>query len=80
MGSALHVTLPSGLKSGSVVKLAVAYKTTAACSALQWLPKECVSLASLELPLLTTLDEIDRRREIDSHIFSVNANPSTLVP
>ena len=42
MGSALHITLPPGLKSGDVVKVLVTYKTTSGCTALQWLEKECV--------------------------------------
>jgi len=37
MGSALHVPVPSGAKE---VKVKVDYKTTAACTALQWLEKE----------------------------------------
>ncbi|KAF7295355.1 Leuk-A4-hydro-C domain-containing protein [Mycena indigotica] len=40
MGSALHVTLPKGLKKGTSVKIAIAYSTTKDCTALQWLEKE----------------------------------------
>ncbi|PCH33157.1 hypothetical protein WOLCODRAFT_147267 [Wolfiporia cocos MD-104 SS10] len=40
MGSALHVSLPAGLKAGSQVKVAVYYATTKECIALQWLEKE----------------------------------------
>ncbi|KAF7340280.1 Leukotriene A-4 hydrolase [Mycena venus] len=40
MGSALHVSLPKGLKSGSSVNVTVFYKTTKDCMALQWLNKE----------------------------------------
>ncbi|KAF5377203.1 hypothetical protein D9615_006474 [Tricholomella constricta] len=39
MGSALHVCLPSGLKSGQYVDVTVEYKTTKDCTALQWLDK-----------------------------------------
>ncbi|KAJ7630308.1 peptidase family M1-domain-containing protein [Roridomyces roridus] len=40
MGSALHVSLPKGLQSGKSVQVAVFYKTTKDCTALQWLDKE----------------------------------------
>ncbi|KAG6919450.1 hypothetical protein DXG01_005709 [Tephrocybe rancida] len=40
MGSALHVSLPSGLKSGQYIDVTVDYKTTSECLALQWLDKE----------------------------------------
>ncbi|KAF7320841.1 Leuk-A4-hydro-C domain-containing protein [Mycena chlorophos] len=40
MGSALHVSLPAGLKKGTSVKLSVVYSTTKDCTALQWLEKE----------------------------------------
>ncbi|KAK7019843.1 leukotriene A-4 hydrolase [Favolaschia claudopus] len=40
MGSALHVSLPKGLKSGTTVNVTVSYKTTKDCTALQWLAKE----------------------------------------
>jgi len=40
MGSALHIPLPFGLKSGSSVKVKILYQTTADCTALQWLEKE----------------------------------------
>ncbi|KAF8060869.1 peptidase family M1-domain-containing protein [Lyophyllum atratum] len=39
MGSALHIGLPSGLKSGQYIDVKVEYKTTKACTALQWLDK-----------------------------------------
>ncbi|KAJ7086015.1 peptidase family M1-domain-containing protein [Mycena belliarum] len=40
MGSALHIPLPKGLKSGTSVSVAVFYSTTKDCTALQWLEKE----------------------------------------
>ncbi|KAF5361641.1 hypothetical protein D9758_007285 [Tetrapyrgos nigripes] len=40
MGSALHIPLPSGLQSGSTIKITVDYKTTKDCVALQWLDKQ----------------------------------------
>ncbi|KAJ7352538.1 peptidase family M1-domain-containing protein [Mycena albidolilacea] len=40
MGSALHIPLPAGLKSGTSITVAVFYKTTQDCTALQWLSKE----------------------------------------
>ncbi|KAJ6459517.1 peptidase family M1-domain-containing protein [Mycena sanguinolenta] len=40
MGSALHVSLPKGLKSKTSVDVTVFYKTTKDCAALQWLDKE----------------------------------------
>lgn len=40
MGSALHIPLPSGLKSGTLVKATITYQTTKDCTALQWLAKE----------------------------------------
>ncbi|KAJ7171572.1 peptidase family M1-domain-containing protein [Mycena crocata] len=40
MGSALHVSLPKGLKSGTSVGVTMFYKTTKDCTALQWLEKE----------------------------------------
>ncbi|THV01236.1 hypothetical protein K435DRAFT_963588 [Dendrothele bispora CBS 962.96] len=40
MGSALHISLPSGLRSGSSIKVTVEYKTTKDCVALQWLDKQ----------------------------------------
>ncbi|KAG5651841.1 hypothetical protein H0H81_007217 [Sphagnurus paluster] len=39
MGSALHVTLPSGLKLGQYIDVTIEYKTTKDCAALQWLDK-----------------------------------------
>jgi len=40
MGSALHVPLPKNLSKGSSVTVEIKYKTTEACTALQWLDKE----------------------------------------
>ncbi|KAJ7677326.1 peptidase family M1-domain-containing protein [Mycena rosella] len=40
MGSALHIPLPKGLKSGTFITVAIFYKTTKDCTALQWLEKE----------------------------------------
>lgn len=42
MGSALHIPLPHGLKSKTAITVAVFYKTTKDCTALQWLEKEYV--------------------------------------
>ncbi|KIM39154.1 hypothetical protein M413DRAFT_447486 [Hebeloma cylindrosporum] len=39
MGSALHVPLPKNLSKGSSVTVEIKYKTTEACTALQWLDK-----------------------------------------
>ncbi|KAJ7430438.1 hypothetical protein B0H11DRAFT_2263388 [Mycena galericulata] len=40
MGSALHVSLPKGVRSGTSIDVTVFYKTTKECTALQWLDKE----------------------------------------
>lgn len=40
MGSAFHIDLPTGLKSGSYIDVKVIYKTTKGSTALQWLSKE----------------------------------------
>ncbi|RDB24666.1 Leukotriene A-4 hydrolase [Hypsizygus marmoreus] len=40
MGSAFHITLPSGLKSGKFIDVKVTYKTSKTSTALQWLDKE----------------------------------------
>ncbi|KAF5382881.1 hypothetical protein D9757_007329 [Collybiopsis confluens] len=40
MGSALHISLPSGLQSGSSIQATIKYQTTKDCRALQWLTKE----------------------------------------
>ncbi|KAJ7909530.1 peptidase family M1-domain-containing protein [Mycena leptocephala] len=40
MGSALHVSLPKGLQSATSIDVTIFYKTTQACTALQWLEKE----------------------------------------
>ncbi|KAJ6469011.1 peptidase family M1-domain-containing protein [Mycena vitilis] len=40
MGSALHVSLPKGLQSGTTIDVTLFYKTTKECTALQWLEKE----------------------------------------
>jgi leukotriene-A4 hydrolase len=42
MGSALHIPLPSDLKSGTSIKVKITYETTRDCTALQWLEKEYV--------------------------------------
>ncbi|KAJ7430441.1 peptidase family M1-domain-containing protein [Mycena galericulata] len=39
MGSALHVSLPKGVQSGTSIDVTVFYKTTKECTALQWLDK-----------------------------------------
>ncbi|GLB36698.1 putative leukotriene A4 hydrolase, C-terminal [Lyophyllum shimeji] len=39
MGSALHISLPAGLKTGQYVDVKIEYKTTKDCTALQWLDK-----------------------------------------
>lgn len=40
MGSALHISLPSGLTSGSKIQVEVEYQTSPDSIALQWLEKE----------------------------------------
>ncbi|KAF6765906.1 peptidase family M1-domain-containing protein [Ephemerocybe angulata] len=40
MGSALHISLPSGLKEGSTTTVTITYKTSKHSTALQWLAKE----------------------------------------
>ncbi|KAF7375083.1 Leukotriene A-4 hydrolase [Mycena sanguinolenta] len=40
VGSALHIPLPAGLKSGASITVTVFYKTTKDSTALQWLSKE----------------------------------------
>ncbi|KAF7330388.1 Leukotriene A-4 hydrolase [Mycena venus] len=40
LGSALHIPLSVGLKSGTSITVTVFYKTTKDCTALQWLSKE----------------------------------------
>jgi leukotriene-A4 hydrolase len=40
MGSALHILLPEGLKSGTSIDVKISYSTTKDCTALQWLDKE----------------------------------------
>jgi leukotriene-A4 hydrolase len=40
MGSALHIPLPTGLKSGSSMEVKISYETTEESTALQWLKKE----------------------------------------
>ncbi|KAJ7719240.1 peptidase family M1-domain-containing protein [Mycena maculata] len=40
MGSALHVSLPKGVQSGTEINVKVFYKTTKDCTALQWLDKD----------------------------------------
>ena len=74
MGSALHIPLPKSLKTGSAVSTKITYKTTAECTALQWLDKEYVINLTLSRKLLT--QETVRLKGDNFHIFSVNANPS----
>jgi hypothetical protein len=40
MGSALKVPLKPGTRIGSIVKIAIFYRTTRDSTALQWLAKE----------------------------------------
>ena len=74
MGSALHIPLPKSLKTGSSISTKITYKTTAECTALQWLDKEYVINLILSRKILT--QGTVRLKEDNSHIFSVNANPS----
>ena len=74
MGSALHIPLPKSLKTGSSISTKITYKTTAECTALQWLDKEYVINLILSRKILT--QGTVRHKEDNSHIFSVNANPS----
>src|ERR1700678_1727420 len=76
MGSALHIPLPKGLKAGSSVSTKITYKTTAECTALQWLDKEYVINLQIEEPLIKWDIPIVRPKGNNSHIFSVNVNPS----
>ena len=77
MGSALHIPLPKSLKTGSSVSTKITYKTTAECTALQWLDKEYVINLILSKKILTK--GTVRLKGDNFHIFSVNANPSTPV-
>ena len=77
MGSALHIPLPKNLKTGSSVITKITYKTTAECTALQWLDKEHVINLILSRKMLT--QGTVRLKGANFHIFSVNANPSMLV-
>jgi hypothetical protein len=74
MGSALHIPLPKSLKTGSSISTKITYKTTAECTALQWLEKEYV--INLILNKKTLTQGTVRLKGDDFHIFSVNANPS----
>ena len=73
MGSALHIPLPKNLKTGSSVFTKITYKTTAECTALQWLDKEHVINLILSRKMLT--QGTVRLKGDNIHIFSVNANP-----
>lgn len=55
MGSALHITLPSELKSGASVAVKVTYETTHEGTALQWLEKEWVTFVDSCYPFDWTL-------------------------
>jgi hypothetical protein len=74
MGSALHIPLPESVKTGSSVSTKITYKTTAECTALQWLDKEHVIDLILSGKMLT--QGTVRLKGDNFHIFSVNANPS----
>jgi hypothetical protein len=74
MGSALHIPLPNSLKTGSSVSTKITYKTTAECTALQWLDKEYVINLILGEKMLTK--GTVRLKGDNFHIFLVNANPS----
>lgn len=71
MGSALHVPLPSGLKSGSGVKVAISYATTKDCIALQWLDKEYAISGDLDESESYT----GKLKEKPFPISSVSVNP-----
>lgn len=74
MGSALHIPLPENLETGSSISTKITYKTTAECTALQWLDKEYVINLTLSKKMLT--QGTVRLKGDNFHIFSVNANPS----
>ena len=67
MGSALHIPLPKGLKIGSSVSTKITYKTTAECTALQWLDKEYVM--NFILDNLTELDSQTQGKQFP-YLFS----------
>ena len=74
MGSALHIPLPKNLKTGSSVSTKITYKTTAECTALQWLDKEYVINLILGKKMLT--ERTVRLKGDNFHIFLANVNPS----
>ena len=51
MGQALHIPLSSVPSKGTTLKVTVYYKTTADCTALQWLDKEYVHMPSRSMPI-----------------------------
>lgn len=63
MGSALHISLPSGLKSGQSLDVKITYKTTKDCTALQWLDKEYEGAFSFSVPELTH-SKADSREDV----------------
>jgi len=79
MGSALHIPLPSGLKSGSSVSVKVTYKTTKDCTALQWLEKEYVR-DEMAVGHDLTREYSDKRRGRHSRTCSVSVSLSMPEP
>lgn len=75
MGSALHVSLPSGLKSGQHIKVKITYKTTKDCTALQWLDKGYATSVQLR-GFEANLGDEGKHKENSSHTSSANANRS----
>ena len=77
MGSALHIPLPSDLKEGAPVTVQVFYKTTAECTALQWLNKESAS-AQLFQSTKTHLLQTNSGEEIPVSLQSVSSDSRTV--
>lgn len=81
MGSALHIPLPSGLKTGAKVTVTTHYKTTKGGVALQFLDKEYVN-CTYDLTRdckVYAYVHTDRPKERRSHVYSVNASRFTPV-
>jgi hypothetical protein len=73
MGSALHVSLPKGLQSATPIDVTIFYKTTKACTALQWLEKEYFKFITR---YLVDSHPPGRHRENAFRIFSASVSPS----
>jgi hypothetical protein len=76
MGSALHIPLPSDLKSGSSISVKVTYKTTKDCTALQWLEKEYVYQIDISVGHDLRCIYADKPKERHSRICSASVSPS----